>query len=491
MHSRDAAYPPGSKVAPLSFALSMDSSILPPELTDYIIDFAWDDPPTLRSCTLTCRAWRPRSKLHLRAFDMISLKSVADLAVWTKRVARPESRRFLTHIHSMFVWEDPERPFIHIIPLCISGMFVPRLQTITFTNLGRLESAITMNWHHSFFSLLASYKAVTELTIYGGRLHEMEDLRRIVEVLPSLKVVSISALNFVRPPRGAGLVQEQEHCRSWKRHSLDHLKFLGSVTDGHLELLRCLQFFSEARRITTEAESAMATFPAGNMTAARFPVSRLLLRAFVGWYVPVFLVQCDWGRATSGVQGGRDNRYENTPDALRRLQITADDTSLIHNIHVEKIEYNITIWEDCLDFRATKQAIITMLSQGVGEKVTEICLCLTFLCRNLEDFVSYATANEGRAACLPSLDDAAIQFGLQNVTAVQLVIRGATTTSTPVAEAAMRIIPVLFAHWGGRGMLSVSGPRWKFEFPPPASAPGADVTVPEQAGAAPCMDSDA
>ncbi|KAH9842558.1 uncharacterized protein C8Q71DRAFT_208436 [Rhodofomes roseus] len=288
--------------------MSMDSSILPPELTDHIIDFAWDDPPTLWSCALTCRAWRIRSELRLRDFDGIELNSVADLNVLTERIARPGSRRFLTPIRYLFASEDPERPFIHIIPLCIPGMFVPRLQTITFADLGRLESATTMNLHHSFFTLLASYKSVTRLCIQGGCLRET-DLRRIVEALPSLKDVDILSLNFVRPPHGAGLVQEQERGRSWKRHSLDHFTFLWSrsVTGfGHLELLQCLQFFSEARQITTEAKNAMATFPAGSMTAARFPVSRLDLRAAVYMRAPVFSLHREWGR---------DARYERTWDA--------------------------------------------------------------------------------------------------------------------------------------------------------------------------------
>ncbi|KAJ7115411.1 hypothetical protein C8R44DRAFT_709797, partial [Mycena epipterygia] len=40
---------------------------LPPELTDYIIDFLWESQPDLRACCLVCREWLPSSRRHLFA----------------------------------------------------------------------------------------------------------------------------------------------------------------------------------------------------------------------------------------------------------------------------------------------------------------------------------------------------------------------------------------------------------------------------------------
>ncbi|OBZ79320.1 hypothetical protein A0H81_00964 [Grifola frondosa] len=39
--------------------------VVPPELSDYIIDFLHNDSCTLRACSLTCRAWLPASRYHL------------------------------------------------------------------------------------------------------------------------------------------------------------------------------------------------------------------------------------------------------------------------------------------------------------------------------------------------------------------------------------------------------------------------------------------
>ncbi|KAH9913378.1 uncharacterized protein B0H18DRAFT_1216442 [Fomitopsis serialis] len=93
-----------------------------------------------------------------------------------------------------------------------------------------------------------------------------------------------------------------------------------------------------------------------------------------------------------------------------------------------------------------------MLSQGVGEKVTKICIELVLYFNGLDDFLSYEPY-EGPA---PPLDLASVRSGLQNVTAVELVIQMVLDRSpTPVTDAATRIISPLFAHWDARGMLSV------------------------------------
>jgi hypothetical protein len=49
--------------------------ILPPELFDETLDHLWDDPATLRACSLTCRAWVPTTRLHL--FRTVRLSSEA------------------------------------------------------------------------------------------------------------------------------------------------------------------------------------------------------------------------------------------------------------------------------------------------------------------------------------------------------------------------------------------------------------------------------
>ncbi|TBU45678.1 hypothetical protein BD309DRAFT_823093, partial [Dichomitus squalens] len=40
------------------------NSVLPPEITDKVIDYLHDQPRALSSCSLVCSDWLPRSRLH-------------------------------------------------------------------------------------------------------------------------------------------------------------------------------------------------------------------------------------------------------------------------------------------------------------------------------------------------------------------------------------------------------------------------------------------
>lgn len=48
---------------------------LPPELFDEALDHLWDDPKSLKSCSLACRSWVPTTRLHL--FRTVLLSSLS------------------------------------------------------------------------------------------------------------------------------------------------------------------------------------------------------------------------------------------------------------------------------------------------------------------------------------------------------------------------------------------------------------------------------
>ncbi|KAH9949741.1 hypothetical protein B0H21DRAFT_786449, partial [Amylocystis lapponica] len=45
--------------------MNLASVFVPPEICDRTIDFLWNDPAALMSCSLTCTLWLPRSRYHL------------------------------------------------------------------------------------------------------------------------------------------------------------------------------------------------------------------------------------------------------------------------------------------------------------------------------------------------------------------------------------------------------------------------------------------
>ncbi|OCH94035.1 hypothetical protein OBBRIDRAFT_723682, partial [Obba rivulosa] len=57
-----------------------DTSELPPELTDRIIDFLYGDKYTLAACGLVCRAWVPASRFHL--FHSVRLRTKRQYLRW-------------------------------------------------------------------------------------------------------------------------------------------------------------------------------------------------------------------------------------------------------------------------------------------------------------------------------------------------------------------------------------------------------------------------
>lgn len=65
------------------------SSVLPPELVDETIDHLWDDPVSLKACSLTCRSWVPSSRLHL--FHTVRLRNATECTRFTSLVANTSS----------------------------------------------------------------------------------------------------------------------------------------------------------------------------------------------------------------------------------------------------------------------------------------------------------------------------------------------------------------------------------------------------------------
>ncbi|KAH9939532.1 hypothetical protein B0H21DRAFT_34499 [Amylocystis lapponica] len=72
--------------------------ILPPEITDQVIDNLRGEQNALRQCALTCRAWRPRSQLCLN--HTVTIHSRAALKAFG---AHLRDGRCLPYLHSLFL----------------------------------------------------------------------------------------------------------------------------------------------------------------------------------------------------------------------------------------------------------------------------------------------------------------------------------------------------------------------------------------------------
>ncbi|TFY55651.1 hypothetical protein EVJ58_g8115 [Rhodofomes roseus] len=395
---------------------------LPNELTDVIIDFFWDDPPTMRSCALTCRDWLPRSVFHLQAYLILSIKSVATLSLLSQRLGCPNSRQFYRDMEVMEVSEVfTQIHFAHTVPLHIPGPFLPKLREIEFSHLGRrLGESPPMHWHHSSFTLLSSYKAMTTLRLSNCHFHDAGNLRRVVYALPALDDVTLVDVTF--SPR-TSLSPELER----RRRQLDRLALRLSGPTVYYGLIYCLCLWSELRELTTYAEHAITALPRtlAGMRLAHLPISRLVLEHFIN-------------------TGWQD-----------RQMPSADATSLpVHNIHVKTTTYIYFIDRDYIDLRVTTRRIVDMLSQGVGRNVHTVQLTFHLHERNLLPCPENSTGLSWQPPW--TLLQETMRDALPNVRTIELDIRDDSGDDpTPATDVAVRIIPRLFMHWAARGQLLV------------------------------------
>jgi len=172
---------------------------LPPELTDRIIDFLWDDPAALHSCSLTARSWLSSSRFHLFS---------------TLRIVNRRAYDRLAHL----VINLPHMR--HSVPTVFASR-MPGLQTI------RIVSA---DWHASpphgtFFMMLSHFASVTQVEFDTCAFRNFNDFQRVVCAFPRLVHLFVrgDAL-FTFPPAQVAQAQGlwlrepwyREHIALWK-----------------------------------------------------------------------------------------------------------------------------------------------------------------------------------------------------------------------------------------------------------------------------------
>ncbi|PCH36380.1 hypothetical protein WOLCODRAFT_166882 [Wolfiporia cocos MD-104 SS10] len=81
---------------------------LPPEITDFIIDFLHDDTRTLKACSLVCHSWLPATRYHL--FDSVRIRSTEDCLRFRRLLDRPLPRSWVDiayHIRQLVFHDFP------------------------------------------------------------------------------------------------------------------------------------------------------------------------------------------------------------------------------------------------------------------------------------------------------------------------------------------------------------------------------------------------
>ncbi|KAI0642540.1 hypothetical protein C8Q79DRAFT_916824 [Trametes meyenii] len=162
-------------------------SPLPPEVVEEIIH-SIDDRETLCSCALTCRQWLPASRYNLFYRISISRRANFDAFVSVRKAHHIASA--LRNIHSLQLWEDKERPWLHLFLLIFSTR-LPNADFLTFGDFIWDEFPLRPNFH----ALGTQFCSVTTLKLTDGNFYSFMELRRIVaafKLLSRLFLVNVA-----------------------------------------------------------------------------------------------------------------------------------------------------------------------------------------------------------------------------------------------------------------------------------------------------------
>ncbi|KIP08925.1 hypothetical protein PHLGIDRAFT_353654 [Phlebiopsis gigantea 11061_1 CR5-6] len=176
--------------------------LIPTEVCETIIDFVavrWDEVSTtysgdrtwdydvhatLGACALTCRAWRPRSQLHLMRVMSVrasnaGTRSFADMRTLFQRIPRLQS-----DVESLSIdGEDLEVPRFHLVPLVVYDI-LPRLPILTLCG--------GLIYMPTFFRVtMRRFVHLTHLRLHKATFASANDFRRMVESLRHLQNLAL------------------------------------------------------------------------------------------------------------------------------------------------------------------------------------------------------------------------------------------------------------------------------------------------------------
>jgi hypothetical protein len=105
------------------------TTYLPQELMEYVIDFLYNDKPTLRACSLVCRAWVAEARVHL--FRSIHIQTMKQSGIAPPELTLPLVRKL--------TWGPRRAPFTDSRRWCASlDALAPRLSHLQSLTLVKI-----------------------------------------------------------------------------------------------------------------------------------------------------------------------------------------------------------------------------------------------------------------------------------------------------------------------------------------------------------------
>ncbi|KAK7685101.1 hypothetical protein QCA50_011938 [Cerrena zonata] len=178
------------------------SYMIPPELSDYTIDFLHDDIPSLRACALTCRSWLLASRFHL--FDTVRVHSAQDLDKLVALVSSTNghSQDIVSCIQTLSVSKaSPASTSPHTTDRSLAH-WEASLPTVLSPQLPYLSSlhidSFLSFWQPSSFSLssFSQFTSVRNVHLSNSSLKSFQDLRSLLGKLPQVDDLWLDNVTF-------------------------------------------------------------------------------------------------------------------------------------------------------------------------------------------------------------------------------------------------------------------------------------------------------
>ncbi|KIP01589.1 hypothetical protein PHLGIDRAFT_345496 [Phlebiopsis gigantea 11061_1 CR5-6] len=181
---------------------------LPTEICERIIDFVaeevqyaarismWEDEVfnTLQACALTCRAWTPRSQLHLFRFLGVdcSYKTKHPLADFYEFMDRHKPLQ--AYVEALLARaDDYKMSAMHILPIRMPRL-LPQL-----AHLQLIKGVLYVPSGPFFQVSMRQFTMVRELVLYKIAFYSVQDLRRVAGAMQNLRSLSVTCVSWHRP----------------------------------------------------------------------------------------------------------------------------------------------------------------------------------------------------------------------------------------------------------------------------------------------------
>lgn len=178
------------------------ASIIPPELSDYTIDFLHDDILSLRACALTCRSWLPASRFHL--FDTVKVTSAQDLDKFVALLTSTSghSQDIVSCVQTLSVVKaSPASTSPHTTSRSLTH-WEATLPTVLSSRLPHLSSlhidSFLSFWQPSSFSLssYSQFNSVRTIHLSNSSLKSFQELRCLLGKLPKVDDLWLDNVTF-------------------------------------------------------------------------------------------------------------------------------------------------------------------------------------------------------------------------------------------------------------------------------------------------------